>query len=327
MAILGSRPHSNPIATSVFGISALATGLVLLTSMDYGLIVAVFPLAASLMAFWYLTAWWWSHRRAGASVVPSAVHKVASPLRTRCTRRGVFSGICGVLGLSVVDGAAGGALAGCLSGLLIGSLLSPRIAAWLAVAGCLAGGVLGYGDRWETVLTYVVGGGSVLGIILFGIVTVTGLVLGFALAVWWLFQAFGVIDMDSQRQRDVLSRMGALLPREEAALWLRSNIGYLADISDPRERRRFLRSLTAHLPTLLWTSWTIHLRHRIRCRHFDMSRMDGENRDVMRAVLTLSRRDFRAFLRGLPTTVRITTGRLMTIRYRAVGMVTRADDA
>jgi hypothetical protein len=138
-----------------------------------------------------------------------------------------------------------------------------------------------------------------------------------ALGVWGLLQALSIVDDDAETQQDVLRKLCQLLPPDEAALWWKSNLGYLADITDPRERRLFLRSLTVHMPLLVSTSWSIHLRWRSRTRSLDISKLDVD-RDasaVMQAVLTLSRRDFHAFLRGTPTTVRLITGRLRTVRY------------
>lgn len=237
----------------------------------------------------------------------------------RCPPQGAFRGVCGVLLLSTIGGVLGGALTGLLAGLLVRASFTGvkrclALTCILATAGGTAGGVLAAADQLDTALGFFIGGGSLLALTLMLMIR---LVLVLALGVWWLPRALGIVDAEAETQ-DVLRGLCQLLPPDEAALWWKSNLGYLADITNSRERRLFLRSLTVHMPLLVWTSWSIHLRWRSRTRGLDISELDVD-RDVpavMQAVLTLSRRDFRAFLRGTPTTVRLMTGRLLTIRYR-----------
>jgi hypothetical protein len=238
----------------------------------------------------------------------------------RCTPQAVFRGACGVLLLSAIGGVLGGMLAGLLAGLLVRASFTgvKRCLVFtciLAAAGGTTGGVLAAANELDSVLSTVIGGGSLLILVLSPMVP---LVFVLALGVWWLLRALCIIDDEVETQQDVLRRLCQLLPPDEAALWRKSNIGYLADITDPRERRLFLRSLTVHMPRLVWASWSIHLRCRSRTRGLDISEL-GVDRDVpavTQALLTLSRRDFRAFLRGTPITVRLMTGRLLTVRYQ-----------
>ncbi|TCO57943.1 hypothetical protein [Actinocrispum wychmicini] len=265
-----SRRDALPLAAGTFGVVALVAGIVMVTSPRFheARTVGVLALIAAGCAFASLTVWWLSQRHAGEQDQTSLLLRIPpSVLRVRCTRRGVFGGTMAVLAVSTIGGTVGGALAGLLTGLLISLFVPRRALMWIAAAAAVFGGLLGYADEWDSALELVVGGGSVLIIALFGLYTAGGMVLAVVLLARWLTQVFGLCDIDEQRLRDVLRQLGKLLPADEAKLWLHTNVGYLADITNPRERRRFLRSLTAHMPVLVWTSWSIHLRQRAQRQH------------------------------------------------------------
>jgi hypothetical protein len=51
-----------------------------------------------------------------------------------------------------------------------------------------------------------------------------------------------------------------LLPAEEGTAWWAEVTSCVAEISDPGERRRYLRSYRQSIPQLIWTSWTSEVR-------------------------------------------------------------------
>jgi hypothetical protein len=125
-------------------------------------------------------------------------------------------------------------------------------------------GYLGYLHLGNVVLGIL--GEVVIGVIVGGVV-VGG--VGFLL----FLVVVGVVEVGARRDAQIPAHLRAvpalvpktlrwvrgLLPGDEGTAWLADVASCLAETSDKRERRRYMRSYRRGVPQLIWTSWAEHL--------------------------------------------------------------------